>query len=405
MIIENNEIVSFEEESILTIPKNVDSISWESLMGNDNKAEKIVVEDGNKKFITNGSVLIDKENKSIVLGLSNAEVPLDGSVDVIEREAFLNREFLKRISLPNTIKSIGYRAFAGTGLSEMALPEQLEIIDSLAFWNCKDLRKIFIPKSVKTIGKGVFAGCDALREIVVEKENENYISLNNCLIDKKTNTVIAVCDNGVIPEGVEAIGEMTLFMNFNCSSITIPASVTEIKEHEVCKNFEFCGMQAKDGSGTLEKPLTLIVEKDSFAEKYAKENNIKYKTVNISMPYPYNLISCIFGVGHYGDGVILNKDLMMAIETLLSNLTKEERDVFDYHFVSGLSRDEIALSLDITEDDVYGILAKIMRRLRHPTRSRLLRPFIINSGIEECFKQEEMVIDEIEVIGNEENEQ
>ena len=204
----------------------------------------------------------------------------------------------------------------------------------IPYWEFKNIEEIFIPKSVKTIGYGVFAGCDALREIIVEKENENYISLNNCLIDKKTNTVIAVCNNAVIPEGVEAIGKMTLFLNTDCASVTIPASVKEIKEHEACNNFMFCGVFSKE-SGALERPLTLIVEKDSFAEKYAKENNIKYKTVNISMPYPYNLISCIFGERGYGDGVILNADLMMTIESLTLRFSEEEKNVFCMFFIYG----------------------------------------------------------------------
>ena len=179
-------------------------------------------------------------------------------------------------------------------------------------------------------------------------------------------------------------------MNTDCASVTIPASVKEIKEHEACNNFMFCGVFGKE-SGALERPLTLIVEKDSFAEKYAKENNIKYKTVNISMPYPYNLISCIFGERGYGDGVILNADLMMTIESLTLRFSEEEKNVFCMFFIYGYDEERVAANLpyDATKEDAHVIIAKILRRLRHPTRSRLLKPFLVNSGIEECFEQEE----------------
>ena len=112
MKIENGVITDFEQDTVLTIPKDAESLEWDVLESNEGKAEKIVVEADNKKFATNGTVLIDKGNKSIVLGLSNAEIPTDESVEVIDREAFLNRVELKKISLPNTIKGIGYRAIS-----------------------------------------------------------------------------------------------------------------------------------------------------------------------------------------------------------------------------------------------------------------------------------------------------
>ena len=68
-------------------------------------------------------------------------------------------------------------------------------------------------------------------------------------------------------------------------------------------------------------------------------------------------------------------------------------------FIYGYDEERVAANLpyDATKEDAHVIIAKILRRLRHPTRSRLLKPFLVNSGIEECFEQDELCVGDIEI--------
>ena len=72
------------------------------------------------------------------------------------------------IRLPNTIESIGYRAFLNAGISSLAIDQDTArttkcTIGKEAFLNCSSLSgTLNIPTYVSEIGKDAFKGCTAL---------------------------------------------------------------------------------------------------------------------------------------------------------------------------------------------------------------------------------------------------
>ncbi len=77
---------------------------------------------------------------------------------------------LVSVKLPQSVKSIGYAAFAGcTQLGEITFPASLDSISSYAF-SGSGLVSASIPASVKTIGKGAFAHCARLATANVASE-------------------------------------------------------------------------------------------------------------------------------------------------------------------------------------------------------------------------------------------
>lgn len=87
---------------------------------------------------------------------------------------------------------------------------------------------------------------------------ENFIIENGVLIQYKGKR-----NSPVIPDGIKEIGILAFNRHISLKSIVIPDSVTEID------NSAFCGCPG----------MTVYANKGSYAERYAKENNIKFKAI------------------------------------------------------------------------------------------------------------------------------
>ena len=178
-----------------------------------------------------------------------------GNVTSIGLGAFY-KSGITSITIPNSVTSIGSEAFGYSSLTSIEIPSSVTSIELCAFEHCTDLSSITIPNSVKSIGENafeyctgltnivignsvesiknqVFKGCSNLTNIIVDSGNQKYDSRNNCaaLIETSTNTLIAGCQNTVIPNSVESIGEYAFYNCSGLTSITIPNSVKSIGEY------------------------------------------------------------------------------------------------------------------------------------------------------------------------------
>ena len=103
--------------------------------------------------------LIDRSIQSI-------EIP--NGITQIGQYAFSRCNILRNVTFSNTVRTVLNNAFENcSNLMTVTLSENLETISQNAFYNCS-LRSLTIPASVKSIGYGAFGGNQYLLSVIFE---------------------------------------------------------------------------------------------------------------------------------------------------------------------------------------------------------------------------------------------
>lgn len=141
---------------------------------------------------------------------------------------------LTSIILPPSVTIIGCGAFDGCqSLTSVIIPMSVTSIKQLAFQGCNSLSSLTVPSSVTNIERCAFTCCSGLTSIVVEEGNLVYDSRNQCnaIIRTTDNTLIAGCNNTVIPTNITAIDDGAFSMCKELISVTIPEGVIYINDY------------------------------------------------------------------------------------------------------------------------------------------------------------------------------
>lgn len=151
----------------------------------------------------------------------------------IGEKAFLQDYYLTDVSIPNTVTSIGLKAFENCGLKSINLPNSLKTIQEYAFSYCVSLTDVIMPNSVTYIGNHAFFNCHSLERINISNSLTSIQDCTFCACEKLSNVIL--------PDDLMSIGKQA-FSGCNLGNITIPKSVWFI-----------------DYSAFLYNPLTSII--------------------------------------------------------------------------------------------------------------------------------------------------
>ena len=173
----------------------------------------------------------------------NIEFVYDSNPLKYASHLYLNGEEVKDLVIPNSVTSIGERAFYNcSGLTSVTIPNSVTSIGSTAFAFCSGLTSVSIPNSVTSIGDDAFYFCTRLTSVHIS----DIAAWCNIEFDYYDSNPLSHAHhlyvNGeevkdlVIPNSVTSIRNNAFSGCSGLTSVTIPNSVTSIGE----RAFSYC---------------------------------------------------------------------------------------------------------------------------------------------------------------------
>ena len=235
-----------------------------------------------------------------VVGIGDiAEKYYRDDFDALWSHGFWENEYVEEVTIPDTVKELGYRCFADCkNLRKVKLGNGLKELCANAFWGCSKLKSIKLPDSLEVYDDEDFSGTKIskirlgknvkevylpnileptpLKSITVSKKNKYFSAKNGVLYNKnKTNLVYypAAKRNKTfkIPNKVETISEYSFSYNSYVKTVKLPENLKEIADgafngNKSISKIKFTGKKkviiAKEAFFGLEKLKSITIPKN-----------------------------------------------------------------------------------------------------------------------------------------------
>ncbi|MDE7084152.1 MAG: leucine-rich repeat domain-containing protein, partial [Clostridia bacterium] len=149
------------------------------------------------------------------------------------------------------VTEIGWSAFFGRENLKSVCLYGVETLSGSSFVNCNNLERLVLPDTLTAIQADVFSSDDNIREIIVDSANPRYYSIDNCLIETQSKTLILGGTQSIIPAdgSITKIGTKAFSGRLGLTQITIPDTITEIGEEA----FSWCSFTQLEIPSSVKK--------------------------------------------------------------------------------------------------------------------------------------------------------
>lgn len=226
----------------------------------------------NSKYLTikTSSTKLNLDDFNLILNLKPKYLNLfEAEVEnnILIDNLFENQNELETIILPKNLITIGKYTFKNCyNLSNIILNDSLKNIDNNAFYNCISLKDINLENNIEYLGASIFEGINKLdkitigknvltilpkafygteiKEILIDKENSNYILENNIIYSSDYKSVLYCLSsyngNLVLNDNIERIEDYAFYGCKNIESIIFSNNINYVgySAFENCSNLE-----------------------------------------------------------------------------------------------------------------------------------------------------------------------
>lgn len=362
----------------VTLPSKLDSICYSAFAGctslSDIHLPQSVEEIGT--FAFNGcsslaSITLPPAIKRIPYGAfayceNLQSIVIPNNVEVVDSFAFYCCYRLASVTLSSKLDSICCGAFVNcTSLLDISLPTSLKYIGEQTFGGCTSLSSLNIPRNVENMGLGIVGECTAMTSFTVDSNNPYFRSINNGIVDKRTNMLVQSCKTTEIPTDIIGIADYGYIFVQGVEEVVIPENVksigasafqdcNDLKRVTIPKAIETISGDAFYGCNNLEQvtilnPVPVPIEDNVFylrsEENEGDADDFEFTHATLYVPCGSKAAyQAADGWKNFtnivelpdtnrkpgdlnGDGEVNGTDLVLLINMILSGMTSEDADL------------------------------------------------------------------------------
>lgn len=135
---------------------------------------------------------------------------------------YYRNQSVSAVTIPEGTTEIGRFTFSRSSLRTVTIPEGVTVIDYAAFYHCDNLDNVILPDTVNTVGAKAFTHTGWMDDFE-ENSMDDFLISGDILVAYKGNL-----PEVVIPDGVRVIAEEAFRNHTELKKVHLPASVTDI---------------------------------------------------------------------------------------------------------------------------------------------------------------------------------
>ncbi len=209
-----------------------DNRNWGATYLNHYKIDGMIISEDGKNLVKYYSPYFDSNSTTI-------ELTIPDGVENISAYAFKNELHIRKVFIPNSVKSIGENTFEYTHIDEITVPSTVESIGNDAFDHVMNI-----------LYDGSLTGDSGYNDEIFGAYHKNAYLENTFIYEDSTkkkvidstyrNKKVGNIDM-VIPEGVEEIGDSAFASISKITSLSLPTSLRTIGPSA----FHYCGINSR----------------------------------------------------------------------------------------------------------------------------------------------------------------